>query len=497
MSCNELSSKSGSNLVIQRSGVDYITLIDGQVNFNQPTNISIDDTNYVKKTGETLQVIDGATVIGGGVRYETNTLTVNGPAYVNGNFYITPNTYIANSGAPSGGRQTNFIVLGNATTSLFQIFLGNSNNLRVQVAWNDTYFRNNIQSEGTVKSDNYDTRFDSEMLFKRSGTNVMKFNTSNQLQFLQGAEKSFIYEEEFIDVQTFNVFRIRNTENSNPAYISFGVGDVLDVLQISKTLITSAVNMTVPAITCSTFDSSGNVVFRKDGTDYLYLRNGYVEVNSSSSLWSSTVRTNTINTTGGDMVFQRNGVEFFRLGTGYSTAGGAPADIVAFPGTTVGISASWMFSNAFANRSVDTNTDFLGAVSAGSAWGKLYMKYEYATENLHIYTDVEIDQGKKLYIHKEASKNSFISSINIAGVNHTNFQNEDPNGDLRFFANGGVRLFITPSKVSVPAPYTIEGDLVDTSDLAKKYDIKNVEHNFTDIVKQIEPKTFKMNDEKK
>ena len=51
-------------------------------------------------------------------------------------------------------------------------------------------------------------------------------------------------------------------------------------------------------------------------------------------------------------------------------------------------------------------------------------------------------------------------------------------------------------KFHVPAPYTLEGDVVDTSDFTKKYDIKSIEHNFTDIVKQIEPKTFKMEDEK-
>ena len=49
----------------------------------------------------------------------------------------------------------------------------------------------------------------------------------------------------------------------------------------------------------------------------------------------------------------------------------------------------------------------------------------------------------------------------------------------------------------MPAPYTLEGDLVDTSDFTKTYDIKSIEHNFTDNVKQIEPKTFKMEDEKK
>ena len=49
---------------------------------------------------------------------------------------------------------------------------------------------------------------------------------------------------------------------------------------------------------------------------------------------------------------------------------------------------------------------------------------------------------------------------------------------------------------TVVAGATLSGELVDTSDKKKKYDIKAVEHNMTDIVKAIEPKTFKMIDEK-
>ena len=130
-----------------------------------------------------------------------------------------------------------------------------------------------------------------------------------------------------------------------------------------------------------------------------------------------------------DLVVSRNGVEFFRLGTAYSTAGGAPADIVF---SNAGISSSWIFGNAFAHRSADTDTDFLGAVSAGNSWAKLYMRYEHVAENLHTYTDVDLEQDKRLYFHKETSKNNYISSTNIAAVNHTNFVNEDPNGDLNF-----------------------------------------------------------------
>ena len=79
---------------------------------------------------------------------------------------------------------------------------------------------------------------------------------------------------------------------------------------------------------------------------------------------------------------------------------------------------------------------------------------------------------------------SYIVNENTAGVNHFKLINEDPNGDIRFYANSSIRLFITPSKVSVPAPYTLEGDLVDTSSEKVKYDIQEAKYDFTNIVKK-------------
>ena len=588
LTTQEIDTIANLDLIIKRNNVNYITLADGQINFNQPTNISVDTTNLVKKTGETDQRVDGTVSINGDTvaGYE---LTVAGQVHTQGMFVASdtdlifgnPTQYITNPFGTAHIRhytngehqfycngvedflidQTkalargNMLCVGQFQGSIFNSFnnntvdvsfrkanvelmklggakvmayfpLGVASNIYDSVDNADVVFKRNfvdffflrnnsvelssgislstssakidtIDTVGdndlvfkrfndnymsfsqvagkiflqkdteiqgdvnfiankTIQIDNLNTVGDNDFVFRRSANNIMKLNTSNQLEFMGGNSKSLIYEETYFDLATFNVLRIRNTETLDNRIISFGVGATLDVLQITDTGVSSAVEITSTQFLSNSYNSNGD----------------------------------------NDVVFNRNGVEFFRLGTGYSTAGGAPTDIVAFPGTTVGISASWMFSNAFANRSVDTNTDFLGAVPTGSAWGKLYMKYEYATENLHIYTDVEIDQGKKFYVHKEASKNSFISSINIAGVNHTTFQNEDPNGDLRFYANGNTILFVTPTKVSVPAPYTLEGDLVDTSDKTKKYDIKSIEHNFTDIVKQIEPKTFKMNDEK-
>ena len=110
--------------------------------------------------------------------------------------------------------------------------------------------------------------------------------------------------------------------------------------------------------------------------------------------------------------------------------------------------------------------------------------------------DIYVNQDKRAYFHKETSKNSYIFNENTAGVNHFKLINEDPNGDIRFYANGGIRLFVTPSKVSVPAPYTLEGDLVDTSQKDMKYDIEEANFNFTKIVNNIKPHTFKMKEEK-
>ena len=369
---------------------------------------------------------------------------------------------------------------------------------------------------------------DVDLVFQRNSNNILQFNTSNQLQFLQGAQKSFIYEEEFVDVGTINAFRIRNSENTNTAYISFGVGDVLDVLQIYKTGITSAVEMTIPNVLCNAFDSFGNndVVFSRNGIEYMkfegtlssvelaqgvksniydsignanvsfrrnfidffYLRNNQVETNSGISLYSNDAKINTINTTGDNyMVFQRNGVEYLKF---------VGATSIVNVGTSIALSSNYLYCNYLRSRSILTNDMvFEGANTTGSGYTE-FMRYRKGEEDVMFSKDAYIIQDKQFYFHKGSSVNSYITSTNIAGVNHTNFINEDPNGDLRFFANNGIRLYITPSKVSVPPPYTLEGDLVDTSDKTKKYDIKSIEHNFTDIMKQIEPKTFKMEEEK-
>ena len=78
------------DLVIKRNNVDYITLADGQINFNQPTNISVDTSNLVKKTGETDQKIDGTVSVNGDT-ITGHELTVNGQVHTQGMF-VASNT---------------------------------------------------------------------------------------------------------------------------------------------------------------------------------------------------------------------------------------------------------------------------------------------------------------------------------------------------------------------------------------------------------------------
>ena len=57
-------------------------------------------------------------------------------------------------------------------------------------------------------------------------------------------------------------------------------------------------------------------------------------------------------------------------------------------------------------------------------------------------------------------------------------------------------MFIRSNDMTLGAGVVFSGDFNDTSDMTKKYDIKDAEYDFTDMVMKIKPKTFKMKDEK-
>ena len=70
------------------------------------------------------------------------------------------------------------------------------------------------------------------------------------------------------------------------------------------------------------------------------------------------------------------------------------------------------------------------------------------------------------------------------------------NSDVKYRRNGIDFFYLRNGQVELNTGITLTGELVDTSDKTKKYDIKEVETNMTYIVKSIEPQSFKMVDEK-
>ena len=439
---NEISSKTATNLVIQRAGVDYITLTDGQIQFNQPTNLATggDTSNCVKYTGETLQTIEGDVVIGGGAQFGSFDLTVNGTSYflsgielvLGGSIALgTGKGYIRSINLGGGNTGYDYCIFG--AGGLHRFYVGGSpfpQHLKYQLSNTQAYFNVDVVCHTELQTDIINTKnaTDVDLVFKRGDVEYMKFEGTLQAVGLTKGAKS------------------------------------------------------------NTYDSIGNadVSFRRNTIDFMYFRNGNVEVNTDVSLVAESGKFDVIDSaTPTNVVFKRGGVNFFTLD-------GTKNIIDVSTGRA--LSSQYIYGD-FIHRNAGADMVFQGSNTTDDGSVE-YMRYRKADEDVNFSKDIYVNQDKRAYFHKETSKNSYIFNENTEGVNHFKLINEDPNGDIRFYANSSIRLFITPSKVSVPAPYTLEGDLVDTSQKDMKYDIKEANFNFTKMVNSIKPHTFKMKEEK-
>ena len=457
-----------------------MTLQNNLITFHKPTSPEIgagggvDDSNLVKYTGEALQVIENDLVIGGGAQSGSFDLTVNGTTYFNSSIELNLGANISlgsNKGyirsINLGGGNHAYDYANFSSGGYHRFYVGGSpfpQYLRFQLSSTQAYFNVDAVCNTELQTDIINTKNagNVDLFFKRNDTNVFKLNTSNQIQLLGGNETSLIYEDAFVDLVNYNVLRIRNTENVDNGIVSFGVGDVLDVFQIFKTGITSSVELSIPQVLCNSYDS-----FAGDN----------------------------------DVVFNRNGVEFFRL-QGSNVVVNGPENLLLVNDGNVGISSSWVFANTFANRTAESDTDFRGCISGGLASGTVYMTYEHVPERLHIKTDAEVSEGKKLYLTTTGTKECFIHSFVESNVRILSLENSDTSGQNRIYCGGNLVIDMSGTvlnlrqNTTVVAGATLSGELNDTSDKTKKYDIKDAEFDFTEIVKNIKPKTFKLNDEK-
>ena len=457
-----------------------MTLQNNLITFHKPTSPEIgagggvDDSNLVKYTGEALQVIENDLVLCGGAQSGSFDLTVNGTTYFGQSIELnlglsiglgSNKGYIRSINLGGGNHAYDYANFSSGVYHRF--YVGGSpfpQYLRFQLSSTQAYFNVDAVCNAELQTNTINTKDagNSDLIFKRNDTNIFKLNTSNQIQLLGGNETSFIYEDAFVDLVNYNVLRIRNTENVENGIISFGVGDVLDVFQIFKTGITSSVELSIPQVLCNSYDS-----FAGDN----------------------------------DVVFNRNGVEFFRL-QGSNVVVNGPENLLLVSDGNVGISSSWMFANTFANRTAESDTDFRGCIAGGLASGTVYMTYEHVPERLHIKTDAEVSEGKKFYLTTTGTKECFIHSFVESNVRILSLENSDTAGQNRIYCGGNLVIDMSGTvlnlrqNTTVVAGVSLSGELTDTSDKRKKYDIQDAEYDFTEIVKSIKPKTFKLYDEK-
>ena len=239
------------DLVIKRGGVDYITLPDGQVNFNQPTNISVDTTNLVKKTGETDQRVDGTVSINGDTvtGYE---LTVAGQVHTQGMF-VASNTNL---------------IFGSATRYITNP--PTSNHIRHYANGEHQFYCNGIE-DFLIDQDKALARGNMLCVGQFQGNTFNSFNNSNS------------------DVE----FRKANLE-----YIKLG-GD-LSMVEMPR------------GVRCGVYDTIGaDATFRRNSIDFFYLRNNTVDLNAGITLQTSSAKIDTIDTVGdNDLAFKRNNDSF-------------------------------------------------------------------------------------------------------------------------------------------------------------------------------------------
>ena len=433
-----------------------MTLENDLITFHKATSPAIggggvDDTNLVKYTGETLQTIEGDLVIGGGSQFGSYDLTVNGTTYFSQSIELNLGVNI-NLGNNKGYIRSLNLGGGNhaydycnfSSGGLHRFYVGGSpfpQFLRFQLSSSQACFYVNAVCNGELQTNTINTKDagDSDLVFKRNNIEYMKFEgTLQAVEITQGAKSN-------------------------------------------------------------TYDSIGNadVSFRRNTIDFMYLRNGNVEVNTGISLYAESGKFDTIDSaTATDVVFKRGGVNFFTLD-------GTKNIIDVATGRA--LSSQYIYGDYFYNRIFGADMIFKGSNTTDDASVE-YMRYKKADEVVNFSKDIHLNQNQKLYFHKATDDDVYIAGIVENGSNMLEFVNRDSIGQIRFKLWDGLAFATTLSmswnniniqrNTTVANGYSITGELVDTSYFTKKYDIKSVEHNFTDVVKQIEPKTFKLKDEK-
>ena len=279
---------------------------------------------------------------------------------------------------------------------------------------------------------------------------------------------------------------IINTKNATDVDLVFKRGDV-EYMKFEGTL--QAVELTKGAKS-NTYDSIGNadVSFRRNTIDFMYLRNGNVEVNTGISLLAESAKFDAIDSaTPTNVVFERGGVNFFTLDGTKNIIGVS---------TGRALSSQYIYGDYFFNRNFGADMVFQGSNTTDDGLVE-YMRYRKADEDLQMSQPIVMNRNR-LYFNKAGGKEVYIDNFLESNVEMLALVNNDTTGQSRILCGGNTILDMSSivlnlhQNTTVVAGKTLSGELVDTSSEKVKYVIKDAKYDFTTIVKNIKTNFVKM-----
>ena len=426
------------DLVIKRNGVDYITLADGQVNFNQPTNISVDTSNLVKKTGETDQKIDGTVSVNGDTitGYE---LTVAGQVHTQGMF-VASNTNL---------------IFGNANKYITNP--PTSNHIRHYTNGEHQFYCNGVE-DFLIDQDKALARGNMLCVGQFQGSTFNSYNNNN------------------VDVE----FRKANSE-----YIKLGGAKVTTYF--------------AKGVVSNIYDSVDNadVAFKRNFVDFFYLRNNTVDLNAGISLSTDGASINELSSKPlTDLTLQRAGTEKMKI---YDTYVDFADDLVlkqnkkAYFNVEIG-------KDAYIHSYVENNTSILGIVNTETI-GQVRIGIDDNVDIITVGKNVILlSEDVSVVTGKGINCDEFFCNIydNRYSTGDIVWQFNDVSYMFYDYSENKFKFLVNvESNEQISANYLKYNVLEQISDKRLKDQIEDVETDCIEIVKKVPVKKFVMKEDKK
>ena len=437
LTTQEIDTIANLDLVIKRNGVDYITLADGQINFNQPSNISVDTTNLVKKTGETDQRVDGTVSVNGDT-VEGYELTVNGQVHTQGMF-VASNTNL---------------IFGNANRYITNP--PTSNHIRHYTNGEHQFYCNGVE-DFLTDQDKALARGNMLCVGQFQGSTFNSYNNNN------------------VDVE----FRKANLE-----YIKLGGAKVTTYF--------------AKGVASNIYDSVDNadVAFKRNFVDFFFLRNNTVDLNGGISLASDGASINELSSKPlTDLTLQRAGTEKMKI---YDTYVDFADDLVlkqnkkAYFNVEIG-------KDAYIHSYVENSTTILGIVNTetiGQVRIGIDDNVDIITVGKNVISlseDVSVVTGKGINcdeIFCNIYDNRYSTGDVVWQFNDVSYMFYDySEGKFKFLVN-------VESNEDISAHYLKYNYLEQLSDKRLKDQIEDVETDCIEIVKKVPVKKFYMKNNK-